>query len=53
MTTIKGAVVLVSGGSCGLRKAVVESLYSRGAKKICATARDPRTVTHPETQTAG
>jgi NAD(P)-dependent dehydrogenase (short-subunit alcohol dehydrogenase family) len=48
MTTIEGAVVLVTGGSRGLGKAVVESLYSRGAKKVYATARDPRTVTHPD-----
>ncbi|MER6568818.1 SDR family oxidoreductase [Streptomyces sp. NPDC001093] len=48
MTTIQDAVVLVTGGSRGLGKAVVESLYTRGAKKVYATARDPRTVTHPD-----
>lgn len=26
----------------------MEGLYSRGAKKVYATARDPRTVTHPD-----
>jgi NAD(P)-dependent dehydrogenase (short-subunit alcohol dehydrogenase family) len=48
VTAIEGAVVLVTGGSRGLGKAVVENLYSRGAKKVYATARDPRTVTHPD-----
>lgn len=47
MTTIQGANVLVTGGSRGFGKALVEALYDRGAKKIYATARDPRTVTHP------
>ncbi|MEU6255679.1 SDR family oxidoreductase [Streptomyces sp. NPDC047043] len=48
MTSIKDAVVLVTGGSRGLGKALVEELYTRGAGKVYATARDPRTVTHPE-----
>lgn len=48
MTAIEGAVVLVTGGSGGIGKALVEGLYSRGAKKVYATARDPRTVTHPD-----
>jgi len=48
MTSIKDAVVLVTGGSRGLGKALVEELYARGAGKVYATARDPRTVTHPE-----
>ncbi|MDX2707010.1 SDR family oxidoreductase [Streptomyces sp. PA03-6a] len=47
MTAIAGSTVLVTGGSRGLGRALVESLYDRGAKKVYATARDPRTVTHP------
>jgi NAD(P)-dependent dehydrogenase (short-subunit alcohol dehydrogenase family) len=48
MTAIEGSTVLVTGGSRGLGKALVEGLYARGAKKVYATARDPRAVTHPD-----
>ncbi|MEU5184344.1 SDR family oxidoreductase [Streptomyces longwoodensis] len=48
MTSIKGAVVLVTGGSRGLGRAFVDELFARGAAKVYATARDPRTVTHPD-----
>jgi NAD(P)-dependent dehydrogenase (short-subunit alcohol dehydrogenase family) len=48
MTGINGAVALVTGGSRGIGKALVEQLYARGAAKVYATARDPRTVTHPD-----
>ncbi|MGJ5756005.1 short-subunit dehydrogenase [Streptomyces puniciscabiei] len=48
MTSIKDAAVLVTGGSRGLGRALVEELYTRGAAKVYATARDPRTVTHPD-----
>ncbi|MBU2670865.1 SDR family oxidoreductase [Actinoplanes bogorensis] len=48
MTTIKDSVVLVTGGSRGIGKALVEELFQRGAAKVYATARDPRTVTHPD-----
>ncbi|MFI8185732.1 SDR family oxidoreductase [Actinacidiphila glaucinigra] len=47
MTAIAGSTVLVTGGSRGIGRALVESLYTRGAKKVYATARDPRTITHP------
>ncbi|GAA2723136.1 SDR family oxidoreductase [Actinocorallia aurantiaca] len=48
MTEIKNAVALVTGGSRGVGRALVEELYARGAAKVYATARDPRTVTHPD-----
>ncbi|MEU1594793.1 SDR family oxidoreductase [Streptomyces sp. NPDC005708] len=48
MTAIKNATVLVTGGNRGIGKALVEELYARGAGKVYATARDPRTVTHPD-----
>ncbi|MET7485150.1 SDR family oxidoreductase [Streptomyces sp. NPDC005538] len=48
MTSIEGSVVLVTGGSRGIGRALVTALYERGAKKVYATARDPKTVTHPD-----
>ncbi|MER6070147.1 SDR family oxidoreductase [Streptomyces sp. NPDC001817] len=48
MTSIKDAVALVTGGSRGLGRALVDELYARGAAKVYATARNPRTVTHPD-----
>ncbi|MFD8999874.1 SDR family oxidoreductase [Streptomyces sp. NPDC059582] len=48
MTTLKDASVLVTGGSRGIGRALVEELYARGARTVYATARDPRTVTHPD-----
>jgi len=47
MTSIKNAVALVTGGNRGLGKALVEELYARGADKVYATAREPRSVTVP------
>jgi NADP-dependent 3-hydroxy acid dehydrogenase YdfG len=47
VTAIRGAIVLVTGGGRGIGKMLVEELYARGAGKVYATARDPRTVTHP------
>ena len=46
MTDIKGAVVLVTGGGRGLGKALVADALARGASKVYATARDPRTITN-------
>ncbi|MGW5370676.1 SDR family oxidoreductase [Streptomyces sp. NPDC004009] len=48
MTDIKDSVALVTGGSRGIGKELVDQLYERGASKVYATARDPRTVTHPD-----
>ncbi|MGK5679090.1 SDR family oxidoreductase [Actinoplanes sp. URMC 104] len=48
MTAIKNATVLVTGGSRGIGKALVDELFRRGAAKVYATARDPRTVAHPD-----
>ncbi|MFI6954549.1 SDR family oxidoreductase [Nocardia sp. NPDC050408] len=48
MTSIKDSVALVTGGSRGIGKALVEQLHARGAAKVYATARDPRTITHPD-----
>ncbi|MET8975166.1 SDR family oxidoreductase [Streptomyces sp. NPDC004539] len=48
MTTLKNSVVLVTGGNRGIGKALVEEAYARGAAKVYAAARDPRTVTHPD-----
>lgn len=48
MTNIEGSTAFVTGGSRGIGKALVEALFDRGAKKVYATARDPRAVTHPD-----
>ncbi|EME51375.1 SDR family oxidoreductase [Amycolatopsis decaplanina] len=47
MTSIEGAVVLVTGGQRGLGKAFVAELLDRGAAKVHATARSPREETDP------
>ena len=47
MTSLAGAVVLVTGGQRGIGKALVDDLLTRGAAKVYATARDPRPSTDP------
>ncbi|SDU83059.1 SDR family oxidoreductase [Jiangella alkaliphila] len=44
MTRIEGTVALVTGGNRGLGKALVSELLTRGAARVYAAARDPRTV---------
>ncbi|MEU5312269.1 SDR family oxidoreductase [Streptomyces sp. NPDC021562] len=48
MTSLEKAVVLVTGGGRGLGRSLVEEVLARGAAKVYATARDPRSVTNPD-----
>jgi NAD(P)-dependent dehydrogenase (short-subunit alcohol dehydrogenase family) len=47
MTSLAGAVVLVTGGQRGIGKALVEDLLDRGVAKVYATARDPKPSSDP------
>ncbi|MFG2039741.1 SDR family oxidoreductase [Dactylosporangium sp. NPDC048998] len=44
---LENAVVLVTGGNRGLGRAFVEEALARGARKVYAAARDPRSVSTP------
>ncbi|WP_330254239.1 SDR family oxidoreductase [Nocardia sp. NBC_00565] len=50
MTRIEGAVALVTGGQRGLGQAFVDELLRRGATKVYATARQPKTSTDPRVE---
>jgi NAD(P)-dependent dehydrogenase (short-subunit alcohol dehydrogenase family) len=41
---IEGSVALVTGANRGIGRALTEALLERGAEKVYATARDPRTL---------
>ena len=43
-TRIDGSVALVTGANRGIGLAIMEALLERGAAKVYATARDPRTL---------
>jgi NAD(P)-dependent dehydrogenase (short-subunit alcohol dehydrogenase family) len=45
MTSLEGAVVLVTGGQRGIGKALVDDLLGRGVAKVYATARAPKPST--------
>ncbi|NUR99004.1 MAG: SDR family oxidoreductase [Kribbellaceae bacterium] len=47
MTTLEGAVVLVTGGQRGIGKAIVDDLLTRGVAKVYATARSPKPSDDP------
>ncbi|MEU3958010.1 SDR family oxidoreductase [Streptomyces achromogenes] len=47
MTAIEDSVALVTGGQRGIGKALVEHLLARGARKVYATAREPRPSDDP------
>lgn len=48
MTTIAGAVVLVTGANRGIGREFVRQLLDRGASKVYAAARDPLAVSHTD-----
>ncbi|WP_427887794.1 SDR family oxidoreductase [Kribbella sp. GL6] len=47
MTSLEGAVVLVTGGQRGIGRALVADLLTRGVAKVYATARDPKPSNDP------
>ncbi|MEV6890901.1 SDR family oxidoreductase [Kribbella sp. NPDC051137] len=47
MTSLEGAVVLVTGGQRGIGRAIVDDLLTRGVAKVYATARAPKPSSDP------
>jgi len=47
---IEGSVALVTGANRGMGRRFTEQLLERGAAKVYATARDPRSITTPGVQ---
>ncbi|GAB3943169.1 SDR family oxidoreductase [Kribbella albertanoniae] len=47
MTSLNGAVVLVTGGQRGIGKALADDLLTRGVAKVYVTARTPKPSTDP------
>jgi NAD(P)-dependent dehydrogenase (short-subunit alcohol dehydrogenase family) len=43
-TRVEGSVALVTGANRGIGRAITEALLARGAEKVYATARDPKTL---------
>ena len=41
---IEGSIALVTGANRGIGRAITEALLERGARKVYATARDPKTL---------
>lgn len=48
MTTLGGQAVLVTGANRGMGREYVAQLLDRGAGKVYAAARDPRTIDHDD-----
>jgi NAD(P)-dependent dehydrogenase (short-subunit alcohol dehydrogenase family) len=48
MTALHGSVALVTGANRGIGREFVQQLLDRGAEKVYAGARDPRSVAHTD-----
>jgi len=48
MTALSGSVALVTGANRGIGREFVEQLLERGASKVYAAARDPRSAAHTD-----
>ena len=48
MTALSGTVALVTGANRGIGKEFVQQLLDRGAAKVYAAARDPRSISHAD-----